>query len=65
VCGYLGELSPFWSCATGLSPSCQKFYLWVPRKKKHIGRARNFAKSMVAMGWPSRAIFSGGHAGVL
>jgi hypothetical protein len=20
VCGYLGELSPFWSCATGLSP---------------------------------------------
>jgi hypothetical protein len=21
VCGYLGELSPFWSCLTGLSPS--------------------------------------------
>jgi hypothetical protein len=25
VCGYLGELSPFWSCATGLSSSCPKF----------------------------------------
>ncbi len=24
VCGYLGELSPFWSCATGLSPSGHK-----------------------------------------
>ena len=24
VCGYLGELSPFWSCRTGLSPSGHK-----------------------------------------
>ncbi len=31
VCGYLlhvvGELSPFWSCLTGLSPSCQKSFV--------------------------------------
>eukprot|EP01043_Picozoa_sp_COSAG02_P006773 COSAG02_NODE_196_length_29603_cov_181.420790_3_plen_124_part_00 len=27
VCGYLGELSPFWSCATGSSPFGHKIFL--------------------------------------